>query len=140
MSKGSLPAVIFCLLALSLTAPSPAPAQPAPSDVETGANIQSSVAGRLSVPSDTVTVAFRGGLIEVSIQSAAPKRSRAEYTHESSMAEEEVVKQIANKPEYQGIHTIRIKYMGASASGRLKLLRSVDYRRNVHGVFEKHAT
>jgi hypothetical protein len=140
MSKGSFLATVFCLLALSLSAPIQASAQPAAANAETSAAIQSSVAERLAIAPGTVAATFRGPVIEVSIQSAKPDRSRADYTNESSMVEEEVVTQIANKPEYQGIHTIRVKYMSVTASGRPKLLRSVDYRRNVHGLFEKHGT
>jgi hypothetical protein len=140
MSKGLFAVAFVSALALSTPISAPALAQSQASAAEVSAAIRSSVAKRMAIPEDTVVVTINNNIIEVSVRSTRSKISASEFHNESSPIEEEVVAKIANNSEYKAVHTIRIKHVAVAANGKVTTLHAIDYRRNVHGLFEPHAT
>ena len=141
MSKHLLISIISSIAFILVGVYTPAGAQADRASISVSEdNIHQSVASRLRLNPNAVNVAFAGNVVNVSITIASGKRHRQEYTNEASVVEVAVLKEIANKQAYKNVHTIRVQYLMQSGSSRPVVLRTVDFRRGPHGMFEKHSS
>ena len=140
MSKRAFLLALVSAFALSTLAPAVVFAQSTSSVAETSAAIQSSVAKRLAIPESSVAVTIKTNMIDVSIRDSRQEISTATFHGESYAIEEEVVRKIAANDEYKRIHSIHITHVLVLANGKHRILHTIDYIKNTHGVFEPHMT
>ncbi len=105
-------------------------------------NIRTSIIQAIGPQDATVELKLAGGILTVSrINSTLNQANHAARDGEASRIASLVAGTIVDKPEFNKIHTIRVRYVGRiKTGGHEKIIDTVDFRRDPSGVFHFHTT
>ncbi len=105
-------------------------------------NIRTSIIQVIGAQDAAVDLKIAGGIFLISrVNSALNQANHAARDGEASRIATLVAGTIVGKPEFSNVHTIRVQYVGRiKAGGHVKIIDTVDFRRDPSGVFHFHAT
>jgi hypothetical protein len=105
-------------------------------------NIRLAVVKNLGSQDKEVEVSRTGNVLTISrVNSNMNGAPHQLVSNEATSIASVVSKAMVDKPEFDGIHTIRVQYLNRSGSPvKNKVIDSVEFRKGKNGVFELHLT
>ncbi len=105
-------------------------------------NIRTAVIKVIGTRGDRVEVLVSGNILAIArVNSAMNQTGHAARDSEASRIAAAVAKTIAGNPEFENIHTIRVRYVNRARSGTHgRVIDTVDFRKDPSGAFVFHAT
>ena len=105
-------------------------------------NIQKSVIKKVGAQEKTVEVTISGNILTVArVNSKLNNSTHGGRNNEAAAIAPVVSKAIADNPEFDNVHTIRVQYLIRRKSGEKgKVLDTVEFRKDSLGKFQFHET
>ena len=134
MLKNSLAACSMLLLALSVHA------QTIPTQSASVESIRISIVRAIGAQNNTVEISIEKNIFTVSrVNSSMNESSHGGRNNEASAIASIVSKAITDRSEFKDILAIRVQYL-SRAETRAKVIDTVEFRKDVNGVFHAHVT
>jgi hypothetical protein len=104
-------------------------------------NIKQSIARTIGAESRTVEIHVTNRIFTVRlVNSKFNEGTPAGRENEAAAVEPIVSKEIAKTPQFKGIVTIYVQYVRRGATGRTRVVDSIEFRKDASGAFRHHIT
>jgi hypothetical protein len=105
------------------------------------ASVKETVARTIGAQSSTIEIHATSRIFTVRlVNSKFNEGTPAGRENEAAAIEPIVSKEIARTPQFKGIVTIYVEYVRRGTTGRIRVVDSIEFRKDASGAFRHHIT